>query len=59
MLYFTSKDETPAGRQLEKKRYDPLLFRKKMIYIDTGYKTATRQTGKWQKDTKDKEATLF
>ena len=29
-----------------------------MIYVDIGYKPATQQTDKWQKDTKDKEATL-
>ena len=29
-----------------------------MIYVDIGYKQATQQTDKWQKDIKDKEATL-
>ena len=58
MSYFTSKDETPALRQLERKRYN-ILLRKKMIYIDIGWKSATQQTDKWQKDTKDKEATLI
>ena len=30
-----------------------------IIYIDIGYKTATCQTVKLRKDTKDKEATLI
>ena len=30
-----------------------------MIYIDIEYKSATQQTNKWQKDTKDKETTLI
>ena len=29
-----------------------------MIDVDIGYKSATQQTDKWRKDTKDKEATL-
>ena len=30
-----------------------------MIYTDIGYKSATQQTDKWRKDTKNKEATLI
>ena len=30
-----------------------------MIYMDIGYKTATRQAIKLRKDTKDKEAALM
>ena len=29
------------------------------MYIDIGNKSATQQTGKWRKDTKDNEATFF
>ena len=58
MSYFTSEGETPACQKLKRKRYD-IRFCKKMIYIDTGYKSAHHQTDKWQKDTKDKEATLI
>ena len=58
MSYFTSKDKTPARWQMERKRYD-IWFREKMIYIDIGCKSATEQTNKWRKDTKDKEATLI
>ena len=36
-----------------------IWFRENAIYIDIGYKSATQQTGKWQKDTKYKEATLI
>ena len=58
MSYFTSKDEIPARRKLEAKLHDTWL-REKMIYIDIGYKAAYQQTDKWQKDTKDKGATLI
>ena len=57
MSNLTSNDETPARRQLERKQFDR-WFCEKMIYIDLGYKSGTQQTDKWQKDTKDKEATL-
>ena len=30
-----------------------------MIHIDIGYKSTAQQTDKWQKDTKDEEATLI
>ena len=30
-----------------------------MIDVDIGYKSATQQTDKWRKDTKDKEAILI
>ena len=36
MLYFSSKDD-----QLERKRYDRILARKKMRYIDIGYTSVT------------------
>ena len=58
MSCFTSKDKTPARRQLERKRCD-IWFREKMIYIDIGYETATDEIDKRQKDTKNKEATLI
>ena len=58
MSFFTSKDENPSKRKLDGKRYD-IWFRKKMIYIDIGYKSATQQTDKWPKKTKDKGATLI
>ena len=45
LSYFKSKDETPARRKLERKRYDT-WFLEKMIYIDVGYKSATQQTDK-------------
>ena len=43
MSYFTSKDETTARRQLERKRY-VILLGEKMIYIDLGYKSATQRS---------------
>ena len=58
MSYFTSKDETPVHRELERKRYD-IWLREKMISADIGYKSAHHHTDKWRKDTEDKEATLI
>ena len=50
MSYFNSKDKSPARRKLE---------RKKVMYIDKGYKSAHQQTDKWRKDNRDKEANLI
>ena len=44
---------------MEKKWYDIFWAREKMIYIDIGYKSATQQTDKWRKDTKDEEVILI
>ena len=54
----TPKDETCSKHKLERKPYD-IWFCKKMIYIEIGYKSAAQEIDKWQKDTKDEEATLI
>ena len=60
MSYFTSKDKTPAHRPAgEKTIWYISSTRKDDIYVDIGYKSATQQTDKWRKDTKDKEAILI
>ena len=53
------KTKTPADRLLERKRYDIMFALEKMIYIDMGYKLVHYKNRQWQKDTKDKEATLI
>ena len=58
MIYFTSKNETPACQQLEEKQCD-IWFHENMINVDVGYKSATQQTDKWWKDTEDKKVTLI
>ena len=58
VINITSKDEDSSEHKLEKKRYD-IWFRKKMIYIDIGHKSAVQQTDKCRRDTKDEEATLI
>ena len=54
----TPKNENSSEHKLERKRYDK-CFRKNVIYIEIGYKSAAKQTEKWWKDTKDEEATLI
>ena len=56
VIYITSKDENSSEHKLERKQYD-IWFRKKIIYVDIGYKSAAQQTDKWQRETKDEEAT--
>ena len=58
VINIASKDEDSSEHKLEKKRYD-IWFRKKMIYIDIGHKSAVQQTDKCRRDTKDEEATLI
>ena len=58
MSNFTPKDETQAADKQKRKRYD-ILPHLKMIYTDIGYQSASLKSGKWWKDTKDKEATLI
>ena len=41
MSYFTSKDENSSHHKLDRKRYDILTTSEKMLYIDTGYKSAS------------------
>ena len=41
MSYFTLKDELQHADKLERKRYDILATREKMIYINKGCKSAT------------------
>ena len=43
LSYFTSKDENSSPQLLERKRYDIMWAREKMIYIDIEYKPAQRQ----------------
>ena len=43
LSYFTSKDEYSSPQLLERKRYDIIQAREKMIYIDIGYKSTQRQ----------------
>ena len=45
MSYVTSKEETPARRKLERKRYD-IRLSEKMRYIDIGYKSVHHQNNK-------------
>ena len=60
LSYFNSKDENSSPQLLERKRYNIIWAREKMIYIDIGYKSAQRQKATvTARDTKDKEATLI
>ena len=43
VIYIASKDENFTEHKLERKQYD-LWFRKKIIYIDIGYKSAIQQS---------------
>ena len=58
VIYITSKDKNSSEHKLERKQYD-IWFRKKIIYIDIGYKSAAQLTDKWGGKTKDEEATLI
>ena len=59
---FTSKDNTWAFRKLEKKWYmmnDTAQWWMKRYIFDIGYKLDLAKTEMWEKDIKDKEATLI
>ena len=43
VIYITFKDENPSEHKLERKQCD-IWFRKKIIYIDIGHKSAAQQT---------------
>ena len=45
MSYVISKEETPARRKLERKRYD-IRLSEKTRYIDVGYKSIHQQNDK-------------
>ena len=57
MSYFTSKDKNSSRQLTGEKTIWYNVLHEKMIYTDIGYTSILAD--KWQKDTKDKEATLI